>query len=97
MNLVPGRYRSVSVASVPGPLDEPLDEQLLRAHFVGLPSYRQTRYIVARAGGASALIEVSRDTAGPLFSAITGVTLLAGPDETAFVDAPGTDTGIPSS
>jgi len=93
VNLVPARYRSVSVASVP----VPLAEAPLRSHFTGLPSYRQTRYIVARSAGASALIEVSRQSSGPLFSAITGITLLAGPDETAFVDDPDTDTGIPSS
>jgi hypothetical protein len=92
VNLVPARYRSVSLASVPGPLDE----AGLRSHLVGRPSYRQTRYIVARSAGASALVEVSRQSAGPLFSAITAITLLAGPDETAFVEAPDTDTAIPS-
>lgn len=103
MNFVPARYRSVSIATVPGPPAEAahpeaaLTEAALRARFTGRPSYRQTRYIVVRSGDASALVEVSRESAGPLFSAITGVTLVAGPDETAFVDDPDTDTGIPSS
>jgi len=57
VNLVPARYRSVSVATVP----VPLDEARLRAYFTGRPAYRRTRYIVARAAppGAAAA------TAGP--------------------------------
>jgi hypothetical protein len=93
VNVVPGRYRSVSVATVPGPLTQ----ARLAAHFTGRPSYRQTRYIVVTSGQASALVEVTRESTEPLFSAITGVRLLAGPDETAFVDAPDADTGIPTS
>jgi hypothetical protein len=101
------------VASVP----VPLDEESLRAHFVGRPAYRRTRYIVARAAGAgqpgasepgasepgasepgaSAVIEVVKRSEVPLFSEITAVTLIAGPDETAFVDAPEADTGVPTS
>ncbi len=143
VNLVPARYRSISVASVP----VPLDEASLREYFLGRPAYRRTRYIVARAAGAegagvgaarangarvgaagvgaarangarvgaaradaaevgavgasaagaSAVVEVSRDSDTPLFSEITAVSLIAGPDETAFVDAPEADTGIPTS
>src|SRR5215469_6016031 len=54
VNLVPGRYRSVSVASVP----VPPDEASLRAHLVGRPAYRHTRYIVARSAGGTAVVEV---------------------------------------
>jgi hypothetical protein len=98
MNLVPARYRSISVASVP----VPLDEVSLRAHFLGRSAYRRTRYIVARAvgasgAGASAVVEVTKQSEAPLFSEITTVTLIAGPDETAFVDAPEADTGVPTS
>jgi hypothetical protein len=93
VNLVPARYRSISVASVP----VPLDTASLRAYFVGRPAYRRTRYIVARAGQASAVIEVTRESDVPLFSEITSVTLIAGPDETVFIDAPQTDTGVPSA
>jgi hypothetical protein len=106
------------VASVPAPLDE----ESLRAHFVGRPAYRRTRYIVARASGsdgpgtgqdgsdgpgtgqhgtgeprASAVVEVTKHSDVPLFSEITAVTLIARPEETAFVDAPEADTGIPTS
>jgi hypothetical protein len=121
------------VASVP----VPLDEASLRAHFVGRPAYRHTRYIVAQAAGAagaggwqacgpqpgrprvggsqpggahldgsradgshagaaSAVVEVTKRSDGPLFSEITAAQLIAGPDETAFVEAPEADTGIPT-
>jgi len=96
VNLVPARYRSVSVASVP----VPLDEASLRAYFLGRPAYRRTRYIVVRAADpdpATAVIEVTKESDGPLFSDITSVTLIAGPDETAFVEAPEADTAVPSS
>ncbi len=106
-NLVPARYRSISVASVP----VRLDEASLRAYFLGRQAYRRTRYIVvrgvgngARGGGdavaqvgATAVIEVTKRSDAPLFSEITSVTLIAGPGETAFVEAPEADTGVPSS
>ena len=118
VNLVPARYRSVSVATVPAPLDE----ARLRAYFTGRPAYRRTRYIVVRAAppgagaatagaatasaaapgtasatpSACAVVEVSKRSERPLFSEITAVTLIAGPEETAFVHAPAADTGIPT-
>ena len=46
---------------------------------------------------ATAVVEVSKHSAAPLFSEITAVTLIAGPAETAFVDAPDADTGIPTA
>ena len=92
MNLVPARYRTVSVASVP----VPLDETSLRAHLVGRAAYRHTRYIVARSAGGTAVIEVARRSGAPLFSEITAVTMVARPDETAFVEAPEADTGVPT-
>ena len=92
MNLVPSQYRYVSVADVPVPLDEPS----LRAHLVGRPAYRRTRYLVARHGAASAVLEVSKESEQPLFSPITAVRLVAAAEETAFVDAPQADTAIPS-
>jgi len=89
------------VASVP----VPLDEASLRAYFLGRPAYRRTRYIVVRAAApdrpegtrATAVIEVAKGSEAPLFSEITSLTLLAGPEQTAFVDDPEVDTGVPSS
>lgn len=92
-NLVPGQYRKVAVASV----DVPLTAEALTAHFIAREAYRHTRYIVARRGGDTALVRVTKPPTDQLFSPITGVELLAGPAECAFVDAPEVDTGIPSS
>ena len=92
VNLVPTQYRNVSVAAVPVPLDEPG----LRAYFTGRPAYRRTRYLDARHGEASAVLEVSKESEQPLFSPITAVRLVAAPGETMFVDAPEADTAIPS-
>ncbi len=101
VNFVPARYRSISVASVP----VPLDEASLRAYFLGLPAYRRTRYIVVRAAApdrlegtpATAVIEVAKASDAPLFSEITSLTLIAEPGGTAFVEDPEVDTGVPSS
>jgi hypothetical protein len=92
VNLVPSQYRSVSVADVP----VHLDEASLRAHLMGRPAYRRTRYIVARRGDHCAVAEVTKESELPLFSPITTVTLLAGPGETAFVPAADADTGVPT-
>jgi hypothetical protein len=101
VNFVPERYRSISVASVP----VALDEASLRAYFLGRPAYRRTRYIVVRAAApdrpegarATAVIEVTKRSEAPLFSEITSLTLIAEPEQTAFVDDPEVDTGVPSS
>ena len=92
MNLVPGQYRNVSVADVP----VALDEAALRAHLLGRPVYRRTRYLIARNGGACAVVEVSKESEVPLFSPVTAMTMIAQAGETAFVDAPGTDTAVPT-
>jgi hypothetical protein len=49
------------------------------------------------AADAAAVIEVTKESEAPLFSEITSVTLIAGPDETAFVEAPEADTGVPTT
>ena len=92
MNLVPSQYRNVSVADVP----VALDQESLRAHLLGRPVYRRTRDVVARHGDASAVVEVSKESELPLFSPVVEMSVLAGPDETAFVDAPETDTAVPT-
>lgn len=97
MNLVPGSYRSISVARV----GVPLTEAGLRAHFTGRPAYRRTRYIVVTAddgdGAPSAVIEVAKRSEVPLFSEIVAVTLIAGSEETVVLDAPEADTAIPTT
>jgi hypothetical protein len=93
MNVVPGQYRRVSVASVDGPLTG----DALTRHFLGREAYRHTRFVVARSGPDTALVGVTKADTGPLFSPITAVDVLALPEECAFVHAPEVDTGVPSA
>jgi hypothetical protein len=92
VNLVPSQYRNVSVANVP----VALDEESLRAHLLGRPVYRRTRYLVVRNRDANAVVEVCKASEDPLFAPITGMTVLAGADVTAMVDAPEADTAVPT-
>jgi hypothetical protein len=91
-NLVPRRYRDVSVAEV----DHPLEAGSLRRHLLGREAYRRTRFIVARHGTATAVVRVEREAAEPLFSPITAVEVLALPAECAFLHLPEVDTAVPS-
>jgi hypothetical protein len=93
VNLVPGAYRGVSVTS----LDVPLRPDVLVRHFTGREAYRHTRFVVARSGSDTALLGVTKAGTGDLFSPITGVDVLALPDECAYVHAPEVDTAVPSS
>ena len=92
VNLVPAQYRNVSVAEVP----VALDEVALRAYLLGRPVYRRTRYLIARNAVGCAVVEVGKESELPLFSPVTAMTMIARADETAFVDAPGTDTAVPT-
>ncbi len=96
-NLIPGRYRGVSVAALPGGVG--LDEVSLRRYFQGRDAYRRTRFVVARSGPATALLHVTKAEGSetPLFAPIVDVTLLAGPEDCAYLLAPGVDTAIPSA
>lgn len=91
MNLVPRRYRSVSVAEVSS-----LAPEALREHFLGREAYRRTEFVVARSGGDLALVRVEKASEEPLFSPITEVQVLAGPRECALVEDPDVDTAIPT-
>jgi hypothetical protein len=92
LNLVPSQYRNVSVADVP----VALDEDSLRGYLLGRPVYRRTRYLVAFHGGASAVVEVSKESELPLFSPVIAMSVIARPDETAVFDAPDVDTAVPT-
>lgn len=93
-NLIPGAYRGVSVAT----LDGPLTADRLVAHFTGREAYRRTRWIVARAsgGGTAALLAVDRPASEALFSPMASVEVLAGADETCFLERPDIDTAVPA-
>jgi hypothetical protein len=94
-NFVPNRYRGVSVARVPAEVG--LDEAGLRAHLIGRPAYRRTRFVVARRGERTALAHVTRASDDDLFSPVVALRLIAGPDECVYLDEPEVDTGIPSA
>jgi hypothetical protein len=93
-NFIPNRYRGVSVTRVPA--DVELTEDSLRAHFLGRPAYRRTRFVVARQSDRAALLRVTRSSDTELFSTVITVDLLAGPEQCSYVLEPEADTGIPS-
>jgi hypothetical protein len=91
-NRMPSRYREVAVTSV----DLPLVPERLEERFIGREAYRRTRYIVVRGRGGVALIEVAKASEEPLFSPITGVEVLAGPAECAWLVSRDVDVGVPT-
>jgi hypothetical protein len=91
-NLTPSRYREVAVTSV----DLPLVPERLKARFLGREAYRRTRYIAVRGRDGVALLRVAKASEEPLFSPITDVEVLAGPDETAWLTRPEVDVGVPT-
>ncbi len=93
-NLVPGRYRGVSVATLPP--DVGLDEASLRGHFLGREVYRRTRFVVARRDERAALLAVTRASDTELFAPVVDITLLAGESDCTYLHEPDTDTAIPS-
>lgn len=92
-NLVPRRYRDVSVTD----LDRPLDAASLGGALLGREAYRRTRFIVARHGGETAVVRIARLDPEPLFSPITAVEVLALPAECARLRLPEVDTAVPSA
>jgi hypothetical protein len=92
-NVVPGEYRGVALTSV----DCDLDEAALTDYFVGREVYRRTRFVVVRGGGHTAIIAVEKESAEPLFAPVTGVELLAGADECAYLDLDDVDTAVPAA
>ena len=56
--------------------------------------YRRTDYLALRDhGGRTALVAVRKASLEPLFSPVVEARVLAGPDETAWVESPETDVG----
>jgi hypothetical protein len=91
-NLTPNRYREVTLAE----MDVPLTETALTERFLGREAYRRTRFIIARRGFDVALLRVDKASEQPLFSPITAVEVLAGPDESRLVEDPQIDAAVPS-
>jgi hypothetical protein len=92
VNTRPDAYRHVSVAEVPFALTA----HALTAHFLGRECYRRTRYIIARHGDDTALVEVTPTDTAPLFSPATSVRVLALPHETVYVQRSDLDPAVPS-
>ncbi len=91
-NVVPGRYRQVALSTDL----ESLDPDWLARHFTGREAYMRTRYIVARAGERTALLETDRGPSPDLFSRIEHVRMLAGESECRYVVDDQVDCGVPS-
>ena len=92
-NVMPARYRQVSVASVPS-----LSPDDLVARFTGREAYRRTRFVVARLAGdphRCALVELARDGSDDLFSPAVAARVLAPAEECAYVRDDGADPGVP--
>ena len=82
-------YRGLSVQEV----DVPLTERAILAFLDGREVYRRTDFLALRHGGRTALVAVRKASEEPLFAPVVQARVLAGPDETAWVAAPGTDVG----
>ena len=92
-NFIPLPYRQVSVQ----PYNGPMTEEAILAHLMGKDSYRRTRYVVLEQGDRCAVAAVKREDETPLFSDITGVSILALPNKCVLVEDDEVDTGNPSS
>jgi hypothetical protein len=88
-NFISRPYREVSVQEV----DIPLDPASLRGYLMGRPVYRRTSFLVLVRDGRRALVEVEKASIEPLFTPVTEVRWLAGPEEVVFVEDPTVDTG----
>ena len=93
-NIMPSRYRQVSVAAVPS-----LSPEDLVARFTGREAYFRTRFVVARLDSEPdrcALVELARDGSDDLFSPAVAARVLASADECAYLRDDGADLGIAS-
>ena len=93
-NVMPSRYRQVSVASVPS-----LSPDDLVARFTGREAYRRTRFVVVRLDGQPepcALVELARDGSDDLFSPAVAARVLASATECDYVRDDSLDPGVPS-
>jgi hypothetical protein len=93
--IIPYQYRTVAFTTIGGDLSQ----RSLDAYFATHDVYRRTRFVVARSGDRTALLEVDKDASradAELFCPVKAVTILAGPDDTVLVRKPEIDTAVPS-
>lgn len=88
-NTITRPYRGLSVQHV----DIPLTGHDIEAYLLGREVYRRTEYLVLRSGADAALAQVAKAGSAGLFSPVTEVLVLAGPDQLVWVHAPDTDVG----
>lgn len=88
-NFICRPYRGVSVQDV----DIALDPSSVRRYLTGRPVYRRTEFLVLVRGLDRAVVQVQKASTEPLFSEVTDVRCLAGPDEVVFLDDDRVDTG----
>ncbi|MEX3010624.1 hypothetical protein [Hoeflea sp. TYP-13] len=91
-NVVPSRYRQVALSTGL----QSLDPVWLENHFIGREAYMRTRFIVARCGEETALVEIDRRQSSDLFSPIESARVLATPRQCRYVVARETDCGVAS-
>ena len=83
-------YRGVSVQR----LGVALTQAAVREHLLGRRVYRRTEVLIAEGEEGHAVVTVDKEPDGEgLFNPVTDVHWVAGPEDTAFVRDPETDTG----
>lgn len=92
-NLRSHPYRGLSVQHV----DVPLDDASVTAYLMGREVYRRTDFLALRNGDDTCLVAVGKTSTEPLFSPVTSVEVLAGPDACRYVLAPAADVGNASA
>src|SRR5712692_10347592 len=92
-NYIARPYRGVSVQRWQGRLDRDAVNGLL----FGREAYRRTEFIVLKADHQVALVRVAKESQEPLFSPITRIEWLAGPDEALYIKEPSVDTSNATS
>lgn len=92
-NTVTRPYRGLSVQEV----DIPLTDEAIAELLLGREIYRRTDYLALRHGSQTALVAVHAADRAPLFTRVTEVRILAGPEETVWIDDPDTDVGNASA
>jgi hypothetical protein len=92
-NTITRPYRGLSVQETDVPLTAAAIAELLR----GREIYRRTAFLVLRNSGQTALVAVRPQDTGPLFSPVAEMRLLAGPQNTAWIEDPDTDVGNATS
>jgi hypothetical protein len=82
-------YRGLSVQEV----DFRLTESAVLDYLDGREVYRRTDFLALRSAGETVLVAVRKENLEPLFSPVVEARVLAGPDQTAWVESADTDVG----